>query len=554
VLLTLTTTRAPATDLGWLLHKHPAKVQSFELTFGRAHVFYPEATDQRCTAALVLDVDPVALVRRRGGPAGERFSLQQYVNDRPYVASSFMSVALAQVYGSALGGRCNDRPELVDEALPLEARIAVLPCRGGETILRELFEPLGYAVGAEAHALDLALPDWGDSNYFTVTLRGRQRLCDLLAHLYVLIPVLDNDKHYWVGRDELEKLLRKGEGWLATHPKRQAIIRRYLKHQPSLARAAMARLAEEDHPDPDADFLMHEREEAALEAQVRLDDAATASARAASDEGAEVGAAGTAEASIAEAGEASAAEDAEASAAEAAKASAAGAASLDDTTEFDTSDFVERGPTLNSQRLATVLAALRGCGARSVLDVGCGEGKLLRLLLDDRRFERIVGMDVSVRSLKIAADRLRLDRLPPMKRQRVDLLHGSLMYRDARLRIDAATPFDAATCVEVIEHLDPPRLAAFERVLFEFARPRTVIVTTPNREYNVKWESLPAGRFRHRDHRFEWTRAEFEAWAAGVAERFDYDVRFLPVGPEDGAVGAPTQMGVLSCAHEVESG
>ena len=491
MLLTITTTRSPATDLGWLLHKHPAKVQVFNLAFGQAHVFYPEATEDRCTAALLLDVDPVGLVRRRGGPSGDRFSLRQYVNDRPYVASSFLSVAIAQVYGSALGGRCKDRPELPEEVLPLEARMAVLPCRGGEAFLRGLFEPLGYDVTAVQHALDPEFPDWGDSSYYTVTLCGRQRLQDLLSHLYVVIPVLDNDKHYWVGQDELEKLLSKGEGWLAGHPQREAITTRYLKHRRRLAREALARLAEEDQPDPDAEVAVHEQEEAALEASVVVP--------AGADESSSAG-----------------------------------------TTSDGTAAVDERGPTLNAQRLAAVLAALRGCGAKSVVDLGCGEGRLLRLLIDDRQFERIVGVDVSLRSLKVASERLKLDRLPPARRQRIDLLHGSLMYRDARL-----AGFDAAACVEVIEHLDPPRLAAFERAVFEFARPKSVVITTPNREYNVRFDTLPAGKLRHRDHRFEWTRAEFVVWARGVAERFGYRVRFLSVGPEDAEVGAPTQMGAF---------
>jgi hypothetical protein len=115
------------------------------------------------------------------------------------------------------------------------------------------------------------------------------------------------------------------------------------------------------------------------------------------------------------------------------------------------------------------------------------------------------------------------------------------MYRDRRL-----SGYDAATLIEVIEHLDPPRLAALERVVFENAQPGTVVVTTPNAEYNVKFESLPPGRFRHKDHRFEWTRAQFAQWANATAARFGYGVRFLPVGPEDPAIGAPTQMGVFS--------
>ncbi len=465
MLLTITTTQAPATDLGYLLHKNPARAQSFPLSFGQAHVFYPEATAERCTAALLLDVDPVGLVRNRRGPSGEGGLLTQYVNDRPYVASSFLSVAVAQVYGSALAGRSKDRPQLADTPIPLTAKVAVLPCRGGEGLLRRLFEPLGYAVTARRHPLDECFPEWGQSPYFTVELSATCRLRELLSHLYVLVPVLDDEKHYWVSDDEVEKLLRHGEGWLAAHPEREQIARRYLKHQSKLTHSALARLTEEEAADPDAAEEAHDREEEA----------------------------------------------------------------------------VERRLSLNEQRLGAVRAALKDSGAKRVLDLGCGEGKLLRLLLGESQFVEIVGVDVSHRSLEVASERLRLERLPERQAERVRLMQGSLTYRDRRL-----AGYDAAAVVEVIEHLDPARLAAFERVLFEFARPQTVVLTTPNAEYNVKFEGLPAGRFRHRDHRFEWTRAEFRAWAEGVAKRFGYAVSFAAVGPEDDAVGPPTQMVVFT--------
>lgn len=458
MLLTLRTTHVPATDLGFLLHKHPDKVQSFELPFGRVHVFYPEATETACTAALLLDVDPVGLVRGAGG------TIDQYVNDRPYVASSFLAVAIARVLGTALGGRCEARPELAASPLPLEARIAALPCRGGEGLLRRLFEPLGYTVHADSHPLDPAFPAWGSSRYFTVTLRATCALSDLLAHLYVLIPVLDDDKHYWVGDPEVEKLVRHGEGWLGTHPERETITRRYLRHQRGLMREAMARLATEGESQPEETSRVRDAEEATLEHPLRLHD----------------------------------------------------------------------------RRLDLVAEVLHETGARRVADLGCGDGKLLKRLLADPQFAEIVGMDVDSRSLAIARERLDLDRLPPRQRERIQLLQGSLLYRDRRL-----AGYDAAAVVEVVEHLDPPRLAAFERTVFEFARPGTVVLTTPNREYNVRWLSLPAGRFRHRDHRFEWTRGEFHVWAVAVAAQFGYSVRFQPVGEEDPEVGAPTQMGIF---------
>ena len=461
MLLTIRTTHVPATDLGFLLHKHPDRLQTFELSFGAVHVFYPEATETACTAALLLDVDPVGLVR--GGGA----TMDQYVNDRPYVASSFLAVAIARVLGTALGGRCERLPELAASPIPLEARLATLPCRGGEGLLRRLFEPLGYQVDAVAHPLDPAFPAWGESRYFTVTLRASCRLSELLSHLYVLIPVLDDDKHYWVGDPEVEKLVRHGEGWLGAHPERETIARRYLRHQRGLAREAIARLAvEEEAPAEDA-TQVRDAEEATLEHPLRLHD----------------------------------------------------------------------------RRLDLVAEILHESGARRVVDLGCGDGKLLKRLLADPQFAEIVGMDVDSRSLTIAQERLDLDRLPPRQRERIRLLHGSLLYRDRRL-----AGYDAAAVVEVVEHLDPPRLAAFERAAFEFAAPGLVVMTTPNREYNVRWPSLPAGRFRHRDHRFEWTREEFQRWAEGVAGRFGYAVRFLPVGEEDPQVGAPSQMGIFSRA------
>jgi 3' terminal RNA ribose 2'-O-methyltransferase Hen1 len=461
MLLTISTTYQPATDLGYLLHKNPGRLQTFSLPFGKAHVFYPEATSERCTAALMLDIDAVRLVRNRDRTQAQ----EQYVNDRPYVASSFLSVAIADVFGSALNGHCVKYPDLVKMPLPLQAQLAAVPSRnGGEEWLRRLFEPLGYTVTITPHLLDETYSAWGDSPYFTVTLDANCLLSDLLTHLYVLIPVLDNDKHYWIGDDEVEKLLKRGKDWLQTHPEREQITYRYLKHRRDLARTAIARLTVEEESEPEGAEAAANAEEAGIEQRISLHD----------------------------------------------------------------------------QRLQAVLAVLRQDGAKRVLDLGCGEGKLLKLLLQDASFTSILGLDVSYRALEMARSRLHLDRLPERQKGRIKLLHGALTYRDKRLQ-----GYDAAAVVEVIEHLDAPRLAAFERVLFEFAHPATVVITTPNAEYNIKFETLPAGKFRHKDHRFEWTRQEFERWGQSIAAKMGYAVRYLPVGMEDAVVGAPTQMAVF---------
>ncbi|KMS66488.1 MULTISPECIES: 3' terminal RNA ribose 2'-O-methyltransferase Hen1 [Streptomyces] len=461
----------PATDLGYLLHKHPDKAQAFSTSYGTAHVFYPEADAERCTAALLLETDTLALVRRGKGRGGAPdAALAQYVNDRPYAASSLLAVALSNVFSSALRGVCTARPERAAAPLPLRIEVPALPARGGAELVRRLFAPLGWSVTADPVPLDTAFPEWGDSRYVRLVLESeRLTLAEALRHLYVLLPVLDDAKHYWVSADEVDKLLRAGEGWLAGHPEQQLITSRYLSRRWSLTRQArerleLVRLAEADDSEvEDIDNAVAEETEA------------------------------------------------------------------------------EEKPTpLAEQRRAAILSALHASGAARVLDLGCGQGQLVQALLKDTRFTEIVGVDVSVRALTIAARRLKLDRMGERQAARVKLVQGSLAYTDNRLK-----GYDAAVLSEVIEHLDLPRLPALEYSVFGHARPRTVVVTTPNVEYNVRWESLPAGHVRHGDHRFEWTREEFRAWATTVAGRHGYDVEFLPVGPDDPEVGPPTQMALF---------
>lgn len=460
--LTLTTTHQPATDLGYLLYKHPDRVQEFKQSFGTATVFYPEATDERCTAALLLEIDPVRLARSAGRSTPD-FSLSQYVNDRSYAASSLLGVALADVFSTARSGRCDTRQEVADSAIPLEIVIPVLPCRGGPKTAHRIFEPLGWQVSATPVALDEHFPEWGASRYVKLTLTGTVRLADALNQLHVLLPVMDESKHYWQGTDEVDKLLRSGEGWLARHPERELIARRYLGRRSALTRTALTRLAE-------------------------LGDDA---------------------------------EDA-----------------LEPAEEEEIAQPAERRESLNVQRHEAVLSTLLDLRAKSVIDLGCGPGQFLNRLVHEPSFTRVAGVDVSSRSLEIAARRLRLDQLGERQASRIHLFQGALTYEDARL-----SGFDAAVLMEVVEHIDPPRLAALERVVFGTARPGAVLVTTPNVEYNANYEGLTG--MRHPDHRFEWSRQEFESWAGRVAAVHGYTAQFRGIGDVDPERGTPTQMAVF---------
>ncbi|WP_375595291.1 3' terminal RNA ribose 2'-O-methyltransferase Hen1 [Algihabitans albus] len=461
MLLTISTTHQPATDLGYLLHKNPENLHEVTLSFGTVVMAYPEACAQRCTFALTVDIDPVALVRGKGQGEG---LLDHYVNDRPYAASSFLSVAIARALNTAFAGRSKHRPELAESALPLTATVTPVPARGSEDIAERLFAPLGYTVKTAGHLLDEENPDWGDSAYIDLEVAGQVRLADLLAHLYVLLPVLDNSKHYYVAQDEVEKLLAKGAGWLEGHPEKDVIVNRYLKRRRRLVREALARLDESQAGDPDETDERQQQGEQALEQPIRLND-------------------------------------------------------------------------VRMQRVTQVLA---GLGAKRVVDLGCGEGRLLRELLGNKQFVEVVGVDASLRALEVAERRLKLDRMSERQRKRIALLHGALTYRDRRL-----AGYDAAALVEVIEHVDLDQLPSLERAVFEFMAPKAVVVTTPNREYNALFETLPADRLRHGDHRFEWRRDEFRDWAARIAEAHRYTFEIGGIGEEDERLGAPTQMAVF---------
>ncbi len=452
MLLTITYRGNNTQDLGFLLHKNPARPQAFELAFGKAYIFYPKVTDKETTAALLLDLDPLDLAKGKAA-SGEK-GLFDYVNDRPYVASSFLSNAMIQTFGTAMNGRCDKRPELVQTDIDLEAKVYMLPVRGDKVFLKEVFEPLGYQVSYETFPVDEEYPEWGESDYVNLTVRGNVRMSELLNHLYVLIPVFDASKHYYISENEIDKLLKHGKGWLEGHPAKNKIVRRYFAKARSYAKDALEQMG---------NYTEEER---------------------------------------------------------------------------------DMSVSLDRQRLEEVRDAVTECKPSSVLDLGCGEGKLLALLLDTP-IETIAGCDVSMDVLHRASERLHMDDMPQRKKERLTLFQGSMTCSDARFR-----GYDVVCAVEVIEHIEPEWHDAAERVLFELAAPETVIITTPNSEYNIHY-ALEPDSLRHEDHRFEWTRDEFALWCNTVCGRYGYEVQISGIGDTDEHAGQPTQMAVFRKQRQI---
>lgn len=455
MLLTINYTGQNTQDLGYLLHKNPSRPQEFALNYGKAYVFYSEVSDTSTTAVLLLDIDPIDLARGKVGSTGG--GLFDYVNDRPYVCSSFMSTAISKVFGTAMSGRSKEKQALADTALPLTAKMHMLAALN-QSMIPEIFEPLNYTVEIETFPNDDKFPRWGQSRYVNLTLSGTVRLRDLLNHLYVLIPVFDAQKHYYISTEEVEKLLSHGEGWLKEHPKCEYITSRYLNHRRSLINRAWTRLIDE----PESE-------------------------------------------------------------------------------KAEQSEPKEKKLNLNQTRLRAVMDEVLNSGAKSVIDMGCGEGNLTRLLIREKQLTKVAAFDVSFTALERCRSKLKVDRLHETLHNKLDLFQSSLTYRDKRFE-----GFDCACVIEVIEHMDISRLTAFTRALFEFASPKTIILTTPNIEYNVNYEHMKENALRHSDHRFEWNREQFIDWANSVCEKYGYNVEIKEIGDSDDETGTPTQMGIFT--------
>ncbi|MGB0870489.1 MAG: 3' terminal RNA ribose 2'-O-methyltransferase Hen1 [Flavobacteriales bacterium] len=451
-----------ATDLGYILHKHPDKYQKEKMGYGDIHMFYTQTEATSCEFAMVLDINTIELTRNlQKKTYSNSFKLADYVNDRAFVASSFLTAAISKVLGSAMNGNCSYDKDLAIKVWDLEVEVGTVKAQGGINQIRNYFEPLNYTLEIEETLLDEDFESWGKSPYFTLKLQGQKTIQDLLSQLYVLLPVLDNNKHYYVNESEIKKLIQKGGEWLKNHPAKDIITKKYLRYKKSYTHSAFEQ-------------LMTETPEV-----------------------------------------------------------------LNKPTE-EIEEKVEQKLSVHQNRLQQVANTLKQLGANSIADLGCGEGKLIRLLLQDQQFNKIVGMDVSFATLEMAKKKLKLEEASPRLKEKLNLIQGSLTYRDKRIE-----GFDAIALVEVIEHLDPSRLEALQRVVFEFSKPKFAVLTTPNQEYNQLFDGLKEGKFRHSDHRFEWTRQEFETWANNVSQTYNYEVSFKPIGEEHPEFGGLSQMAIF---------
>lgn len=457
MLINITVTGENAKALSYILWKNPEHIFDREFSSGHVVVFFSEYSDQKATASMLVLVDTVGMVRSEWGKMSS-----SYVDHRPYAASSITSVALKEAYSSAFAGKSEtaEIDAIIKQKLPVEIELSSVWTKGGVQNVHDFFEPINYAVKAEKLPYE---SKWlkSDSNVFNITLTGMQTIPDLLRHLYVLLPALDNKKHYFVDGNEIAKLLSHGEGWLETHPHKERIVSRYLIHRHNLIEEALEQLTEDI---------------------------------------------------------------------------------LDEDTEEGTEEAVERPIRLQEERLQTALAVLRTLDPAPLKlgDLGCGSGDFIRLIENDRAFPEVIGMDVSSKALQLAEKRLHLDRRNAWQMPKISFIHGSLVYKDSRLK-----GLDAILLLEVIEHIDAAKLPIIEYNIFEFLSPGYVFVSTPNQEYNSLFPSIEKNALRHRDHRFEWTRNEFKQWSDAIAVKYSYEVEFFNIGPCDDNLGAPTQMAVF---------
>ena len=467
MLLTITCKGEHASELSFLLHKNPYKVQEFNVIMGKAYVFYPKVSDIETTVALLADLNPIDLVKGKEGVKQDSYyTLFDYINDRPYSINSFTSSIISKVFNTACAGKCEHLPELVKTELDLSCTLYALPVKGRLDMINKIFEPLGYEVSYEEKILDSEFEEFGKSSYVDLTIHNEHiTLYNLLNQIRILIPVFDKEKHYYVDEKEVDKLIRLSIDWLKDHPEKNRIVGRYFSKDKKLAVKALEALKIDEIKNDDIEE--------------------------------------------------------------------------DNTTSEKT---IEKKVRLNDQRLETVKKTIIENNCKTVLDYGCGEGNLESILANESSISQITFTDISFNALKNTKFRIRSKMKNEDYDNKFSSFQSSLLYRDERCR-----NFDCICLIEVIEHIELNRLDTIVENIFGYYKSKIIIITTPNREYNIKYEFLEEDKLRHPDHRFEFTRDEFYKFVNNIVDndRYPYNAIIESIGEIDDTVGSPTMMAVF---------
>ncbi|PYF06198.1 3' terminal RNA ribose 2'-O-methyltransferase Hen1 [Ureibacillus chungkukjangi] len=426
--------------ISYLLAKNPNNLYERRVSGHLVRMFFSQFSEEEVEVTFFVTPDPIELSRNNS----KVYDITSYINDREFVVSSIFCTFLRTALGTALNGKPVEEYEpWVNHPFPLEFSFGPVASQLTDQDIQSLFQPLGYAVEITYGEADYNMDFKSKSSARFITLKGSTTLQMGLRQLFVLIPVLDNYKHYYIDEQEVEKIVRYGEGWLDKHPKREFILRQALRFKEVYGQFENQHTKKENESSP----------------KLRLND-------------------------------------------------------------------------LRYDKIVGKVNQLKR--KETVVDLGSGEGKLSEKLGFIDGVKEILAVEPSESATLKALKRFEKaaqDKNFVKPRQ----IFGSLFYYDERLKGK-----DVLILCEVIEHIDEYRLPKIIQTILQDYRPRTLIITTPNQEYNEVYGM--GGDYRHPDHRFEWTREEFQTWCKTQNENHEYNIAFDGIGEEHELHGYPTQM------------
>ncbi|WIM41190.1 3' terminal RNA ribose 2'-O-methyltransferase Hen1 [Paenibacillus sp. PK4536] len=476
--LTIKATGTHASMISHLLAKNPNNLYDRTEKGARIRLVYTSFQPEETEVLLFVTPDPIDLVK--GSP--DHYDITQYINDRELVVSSLFCSYIRPALGTALNGKPKaDYIDWVEHPFTLHMSMGPVASDLPDSMIESLFQPLGYEVQMERGEIDYSFDLKNRSTVRHIQISGQQTLQHMLRQLYILIPVLDNYKHYYISDDEIERLQRYGEGWLSTHPQHDLIIKRSLRFAPLIKEYEQKVAKNEDITNVSTELSTHQAEASEMKSEL----------------------------------------------------------SEDQDKQYDSNQTEPPVIRLNELRYRAIVEQVSQLPQhKQIVDFGAGEGKLSVRLGEIEGVEQIWAVEPSMQSQLRAIDRFaklegRTDYVIPV------VTTGSLFYRDERW-VDQ----DVIILCEVIEHINEVRLPQVIHTLFTDYRPQTLIMTTPNREYNEVYQ-MGKDEIRHTDHRFEWTRAELEQYCTQWIQDRPYTFTLSGIGEKHEQYGQPTQMVVF---------